>query len=259
MKIPEGQGQLTFVALFGDKSQTYPELEDLIIELQHAIVTILGPDVFKPYPIDLVHGTIIGLEGFRNGEYVWNVNCYDMIKMQSPMDIRGLFDFLLAENPLIPVTIKVGGFKKDETYPFTSRGESPYVRSFSIRGKIAVAMGWPVRGGLYTPAIDVLRRSFNRFNVLHKYHDAASSYDNDFFFVLGNVPKGLSQDVVDLCQNQIRDILSGCDIPSIQISKDQLSVVAYKDTRFKEAEAGSLREAKDKIEELLRFYPERSC
>lgn len=259
MKIPAGHGQLTLVALFGDKRQTYPELRQLVKELQDAIATTLGYGIFDPYPEERVHGTVIGLEGFRDRECVWNANCHDKIKMRSPMNIPGLLDYLLADNPVLPVTIQVGGFKENETYPFTSRGQSPYLRSFSIHGDIAVAMGWPVQDRLYTSGIDTLRRSFNQFNVLHKYHDSASAYDNDFFFVLGNVPKGLNQNMVDACQNQMRDILSGYEVPPVQISKHQLNVVAYKDTRFREAEAGTLNEAKNQIEQLIRFYPERRC
>lgn len=261
MKIPSGSGQLTLVAFFGDKQQQYPELWQVIAELQDAIATILGAGIFTRYDERRVHGTVVGLEGFRTGEDLWNANCYEKIRMRSRMNLSGLFDFLLADNSILPVTVKVGGFKENMAYPFTSRGQSPYVRSFSIQGDIAVAMGWPMHGRFYTSGIDALRRSANEFNVLHKYHDSWSAYDNDFFFVLGTVKKGTNQNMLEACQNQIREILSCKDVPLIQISKDQLNVVAYPegDTTFKNAEAGTLAEARQQIEDLVRFYPERSC
>lgn len=261
MELPAKNGQLTLVALFGDKKKAYSKLWDVIVQLQVGIERTLGNGVFERYDEVRVHGTVIGLEGFRDGEVVYNTNCYDKIRMRSPMDLVGLLDYLLADNPVLPLTIKVGGFTQNISYPFTSRGQSPYLRSFSIQGEIAVAMGWPMHDNLFTSGVDTLRRLFNQFNVLHKYHDSSSAYDNDFFFVLGNVPKGLNQNMVDTCQNQMRNILSQSEVPPIEISKDQLNVVAYHegDTRFIKAKAYTLDEVKDNVREFIQFYPERGC
>ena len=259
MKIPVGNGQLSLVALFGEKQQTYPDLWKLIEELQNALTATLGKRIFEPYGEYRVHGTLIGLEGYREGKFVWNTNFNSNGKIRIPMNLSGLLDFVLTKNPVLPVTIQIGGFIKNKVYPFTSRGQSPYLRSFSIQGDIAVAVGWPIQNQLYTSGVDALRRSMNQFNVLHKYHDSVSAHDNDFFFVLGNVSKDLNQNMIELCQNRLRDILSHNKIPPIQISKNQLNVVAYteKDSSFRNAEAGTLCEAKKQIEELIQFYPKR--
>lgn len=262
MKVPDGNGQLTLVALFGDKKQHYPELWNLLEELQCAIETSLGKENFSRYEEPRVHGTIVGLEGDRDGDNIWNRNCYEVLRTRCAMNVADLIDFVLNDdNPFLPVSIKIGGFKETVTYPFSSRGHAPYFRSFSIQDDIAVAMGWPVENNLYTSGIDRLRRSFNQFNVLHKYHNSVKAYDNDFFFVLGNVPPGLNDDVVNACQNQIRDILAGNDLPPIQITKDQLNIVAYPegDTQLERAAVANLEEAKTQIDELTNFYTNIGC
>ncbi len=150
--------------------------------LQCSIETIIGKENFKRYEEHRVHVTVIGLEGKRDGDKIWNRNYFEMFRMRCAMNIPDLLHFLLADNnPFLPVSIKIGGFKKNMIYPFISRGSAPYFRSFSIQGEIAVAMGWPVKNNLYTSGIDRLRRSFNQLNVLHKYNNSVNAYDNDFF------------------------------------------------------------------------------
>ncbi len=65
------------------------------------------------------------------------------------------------------------------------------------------------------------------------------------FFVLGNVPWSLHDEMVNACHNQMRDLLEHSNIPPIEITKDQLSLVAYPegDTRFERAAVISLEEA----------------
>ena len=257
MKILNGNGQFTLVALFGEKKRQYAELWNLLEELQCSIEISLGKDNFNRYEEARVHGTLIGLEGERDGEIIWNRNYYELLGMRRAMNLAGLIDFILADdNALLPVWIKVGGFKDNLTYPFVSRGQSPYLRSFSIQGEVVVAMGWPIQNNTYTSGIDRLRRSFNQFNVLHKYHNSVNAYDNDFFFVLGNIPPGLNQKMVKACEYQMRDIMAHSDVPPIQITKDQLSLVAYPegDTRLEKAVVISLAKAKTQIDELKNFY-----
>lgn len=259
MKIPKGSGQLTLVALFGEKQQTYPELWRLICDLQTAVANTLGPGMFTGYDERRVHATLIGLEGFRKGDDVWSAGGSDKNGPHRPMDIPGLVDYLLNDEDSLPIYIKVGGYKESTSYPFTSRGRHPYLRSFSIQGDTAVIMGWPVQNDLFTSALDNLRRSFNQFNVFHKYHTTEAAYDNDFFLVLGNVKKGLRPDAIDTCQNRAREIVSRRNIAPIKITKNQLSVIAYPDgdTGFEKAEAGSLDEARNQIDELVQLYSRR--
>ena len=262
MKLPDGNGQLSLVALFGEKKEQYPELWNLLEGLQCSIEACLGKENFSRYEESQVHGTIVGLEGDRDGVCVWNRNCYEILRMRCPMKVADLLDFVLDDdNPVLPVTIQIGGFQENASYTFTSRGLSPYIRSFSIQGEIAVAMGWPVKDNSYTSDIDGLRRSFNQFNVLHKYHNSAKAYDNDFFFVLGNVSRGLTAGMLSACQHQMREILARSQIPPLQITKHQLSIVAYPegDTRLERAAVATLEEAKMQIGELMAFYPSAGC
>lgn len=258
MKLPEGNGQLTLVALFGDKKQKYQEFWTLLEKIQCYIEKCFGKENFNRYDERRVHGTIVGLEGYRHGENIWNRNIYKMSGMHCPMNVNGLLDCLLVKNPLLPMSVKIGGFKKDVAYPISSQGYAPYLRSFSFQGDLAVVMGWPVNNRLYTPDLDRLRRSFNEFNVIHKYHNSAKAYDNDFFIVLGHIRRDLSNNLVNECQTQVREILARSDVTPIQITTDQLSVVAYSegDTRLERAVAASLKEAEAHIDELKGFYPE---
>ncbi len=262
MKIPIGNGQLSLVALFGDKKQHYPELWSLLQELQSVIETSLGKENFRRYEEFRVHATIVGLEGYRDDEHIWSKTCYETLKIHRAMDIAGLLEFLLNEHsPFLPLSIQVGGFKESVVYPFRSRGHAPYFRSFSIQNEIAVTMGWPVQNNSYISGMDRLRRSFNQFNVVHKYHNSDQAYDNDFFFVLGNVTPGLSGEVVNACQDQMRKILACNDLPPIKITQDQLKIIAYPegDTQFERAVASNLEEAKAQIDKLKNFYTTMEC
>src|SRR4029453_11203237 len=89
----------------------------------------------------------------------------------------------------LPALIRLGGFDPARDYSFSSRGLHPAARSFSIQGRIAVAMGWPVVHGAFPPSIDVLRRELAQAGALHKYHASDGDIDNDFFFVIGQLER----------------------------------------------------------------------
>ena len=256
MKLPEGHGQLALVALFGDKQQQYPELRALLEDLQCSIEKILGRENFRRYGESRVHATIVGLEGYRDGDKIWNRNYHDLFGMRRPMNLGGVLDFLLDDNPVLPFSVKIGGFRENRTYPFTSRDRSPYLRSFSIQGDTVVIMGWPIANNAYTSDIDRLRRSFNRFNVLHKYHDTPGARDNDLYLVLGNVPRGLSNRRVDACRHRMRERLAHATVPPIQITRETIGVVAYPegDAHLERAVHTSLEGARSRIDELQSFY-----
>ena len=258
MTLPRGKGQLTLVALFGEKEDEFPELCHLIEDLQSGIATVLGEASFDPYSEQRVHGTIIGLEGERMGGAVVNRDVSQALGQPRAIELRSAVDFLLDPNDVLPVFVQIGGFGKNTRYPFTSQGRHPYLRSFSIQGSIAVAMGWPREDGLYTSGIDRLRRAFNRFNIYHKYHDSDDAFDDDFFFVLGNVVNGLEANALAQCETQMRILISQRDIGPITIGKDQLKIVAYDegDTTFEHATAFTLEDAKKRIGELECFYVE---
>ena len=258
MTFPKGTGQLSLVALFGDKKDTFPELWQLIQELQSGIAKILGNDIFQAYSEQRVHATIIGLEGWRSGHDVFASNVNQNFRQLKPIDLELVIDFLLGSNNMLPIKIKVGGYLHDHEYSFTSQDNHPYLRSFSIQGETAVAMGWPCKNNLYTSDLNKLRRAFNKFNITHKYHGVASAYDNDFFFVLGNVTKSVDVNIIAACETLMRDILSRADIPLITINSGQLKIIPYisGDSTFKMAKSLTLQQAKKRIVELKRFYPE---
>jgi hypothetical protein len=199
------------------------------------------------------------LEGYRSGELIVNQNISQNFGQQRPIELGAAIDFLLSQNNLLPIEIKVGGYRKNFDYHFTSQETHPYLRSFSINGTIAVAMGWPSKNGQYTSDIDQLRRAFNKFNIIHKYHHVANAYDNDFFFVIGKVNNKLEKNVTTTCETLIRDLLSKTDIPAITIDKDQLKIIPYMegDISFQKAKSLTLEQAKERIVELKNFYPRK--
>ena len=109
------------------------------------------------------------------------------------MDFSGLLDFLRFGGQF-PFQVQIGGFEEKQNYPFASQGQTPYERSFSLLGNevaIALMAGWPVRERpnvsekKYPLLLDEMRRSFQKFNILHKYHAKTTDIDNDFYFRLG--------------------------------------------------------------------------
>ena len=137
-----------------------------------------------------------------------------------------LLNFL--RDPKFPeISIRIGGFNLNCNYGFTSRSQHPFLRGISLQGEIAVAMGWPFGEGGYTTALDELRRSFQKFGVLHKWHQTEDDIDNDFFFVLGRVDRThVSQAEEELIQAELRALLAGMTLP-IVINQRTISFVSY--------------------------------
>jgi len=183
MELP-GKMQFTLVAFYGSKP---PRFSGLIRSCQDELARLLLAS-FHPYDIDQVHGTLIGLEGVRQGETTLNSNFNALRSEMRHMDLRQILG-LLSSTPLLPMKLQIGGFRHYEHFDFTSRGLHPYLRSFAIRDRIAVAMGWPTDSGRHPASLDELRRVFQNVNVLHQYHQKETDKDNDFFFVLGRVDR----------------------------------------------------------------------
>lgn len=173
--------QITLVAHYGPKST---ELRANLTRLQNLLKQAYKTG-FEAYEIEQVHASVIGLEGIKQGDQILNAN-YQLRGERRYMDLSGMLDFL-EQTPDLPCQIQVGGFDSEALYPFTSRGQHPYQRSFGIQGSIAVAMGWPCSGSTYPRSLDSLRRGFNAYHAMHKYHLQDGSIDNDFFFVLGRL------------------------------------------------------------------------
>ena len=223
LELP-GQMQVTLVGFYGEDKPA--ELAQLIIYLQDMLVSALGSG-FRSYELRQVHGTLVGLEGYRVGTAIQNLNSGLQV------DARSLLSFIRSED-FPSIQVRVGGYQHHKEFPFKSRGMHPYLRSFSVQGDIAVAMGWPVINSGFPNSIDDLRRLFDsEVNVRHKYHKQQNDCDNDFFFVLGRIDRRRTdtfqlQGVVE----QARLSLAGLEGVLATVSADTLRLVAYLDPQL---------------------------
>lgn len=244
---------VTLVALYGPKPPRTLELLDVV---QAELAGAFG-DAFTAYDVDQVHATVVGLEGYRVGPEILNTNFTRVTGERRAMDLKGLFSFLNT-TPLLPLRIRIGGFERARTYPFTSRGLHPYVRSFALCGPHAVTMGWPVGGIAYGGLLGDLRRKCADYNVLHKYHEHPVDSDNDFFFVLGQIERdSVSPAHVEAVQDRVRRLLAARAPLDIVIGPEQLAVVVYRDSQLplSSSVGYTLAEAQARLEELKGLYP----
>lgn len=223
-----GKMDATLVAYYGDKP---PQIAKLINAAIDKLSGLLG-NKFEPYCLQQVHGTIIGLEGHRAGKHIINANYTKLRNQTCPMDLKAALQ-ILKETTLLPFDVTIGGFIDGGPYSFTSRNDVPYLRSFSIQGQYAVAMGWPYNNGNYSKSVNQLRRAFNAANILHKYHCTPDSEDNDFFFVLGNINRE-DIDPIQLleAQGRLRAFFAAHKPVTVTISRSFLRVVGYVDEKL---------------------------
>jgi hypothetical protein len=220
LELP-GQMQVTLVAFYGEKPA---ELTQLIISLQNMLASALR-SAFRPYQLEQVHETPVGLEGHRVDTTIQNLNSGLRV------DPSGLLSFVRSDHS---IRVRVGGYQHHKEYPFKSRGMHPYVRSFSVQRDIAVAMGWPVDDSGFPNSIDHLRWRFNsQLNVRHKWHKQAGDCDNDFFFVLGRVDRRqIDAFRLQRVVEKARLSLAGLDGVLATIGADTLQFVAYLDPQL---------------------------
>ncbi len=244
---------LTLVAYYGPKEDG--EVRGLIETAQGLLREALKT-AFDSYDIEQVHGTIVGLEGTRVGNLVINTN---FVRRRQSLKAFSLQRAIEIAGSMPQFDIRIGGFKDGTAYPFTSRGLHPYLRSFSIQGDIAVAMGWPVDGDRFPLHLDRLRKKFTAANALHAYHSALDDIDNDFYFVLGRIKRSEVSDLaLQLLQEKMRDALAELDPVGIRIDKSCLRIVAYSDARLPsgECQAFSLEDAARNVANLVALYDE---
>lgn len=217
--------QTTLVSHYGKKPAA---LESFLAQCQQLLVAGLST-AFQPYSIDQIHATIIGLEGCRRTDRVENTNFRQLRQEVRRVDPAELLAFLRSSS-MPSFDVRIGGYADAEKCAFLSQGKHPHVRSFSIQGAIAVAMGWPADG---SNVLDDLRRSFGRINVLHKWHQTESDFDNDFFFVLGRIDPDLSETEAILSAEQtLRKFLAEIEPFSVRVDLTTLRVVSYSDTQL---------------------------
>ena len=228
--------QATLVAFYGAKRGPLGSfLRTWQDRLGRATQRLEAGIAFRPYPLAQIHATIIGLErstqrGFRNR------NLQELTGRAPAMRLPALFAFILEAGHL-PFDAQFGGFENRDD-PFRSRGARPYHRSFSIQGRTAVIIGWPVRaprrggdgrptGRAYPPILDDLRRSAQRFNVLHRWHRESSDVDNDLYLRLGLIAGELAESQRELVEDEMRRALSGSLPLLVQLTTSDLAVVSY--------------------------------
>jgi hypothetical protein len=121
--------QATLVAYYGKKPA---ELSNLIREVQGTLIGVLSDAYFYPYDIQQVHSTIIGMEGMPKDKTIINKNFQALRGELRPMDVDNAVKFIRTTS-MMPMRIRVCGFKKSTDYGFKSFGVHPYHRSFSIQ------------------------------------------------------------------------------------------------------------------------------
>ncbi len=177
-----GSRFISAVAFYGPKTG---RLRELLVGVQALIAEQVGGD-FRPYSLEQVHATLIALDAARDPGTGAIVNAYLLAHagVRREMDLPRVMDILARATPL---RVRIGGFRPDQEIPFTSQGQHLAERTFSVRDKAFVLMGWPADSlaGAGRP-LDELRREMNEANVRHKYHVHATDADNDLHLVVGH-------------------------------------------------------------------------
>lgn len=232
--------QATLVACYGAKSLT---LARLITLCSKRIVDTVG-EQFSPYQLDQIHATVVGLE-HAPGSALSNLNFQRYRRRSVEMDLPGFLDYLLSSAP-IPFSIQIGGFA-DRGYPFTSRRQRPYKRSFSIQGDKVVLMGWPRLGQsegqsssaaiagieeaqLYPSTLNEIRLAAQQYGILHAYHRDPLDVDNDFYFRIGLLnPPVLAASTRRKLEVNVRQLLGTEHPAAIEVGLSDLYVASYDD------------------------------
>lgn len=232
--------QATLIAFYGAKSAAVARLITLCCE---TVAEAVG-EQFSPYEMDQIHATVVGLE-HAPGSALCNLNFQRYRGRSVEMDVPGFLEYLQSSAP-IPFSIQIGGFA-DHDYPFMSRGQRPYNRSFSIQGDKAVVMGWPRTGHpeeqsptatmagiqearLYPGTLNEIRLAAQAYGILHAYHRDPSDVDNDFYFRIGLLsPPRLDESTRQKLEADVRHVLCS-ERPAVnEVGLSDLYVASYED------------------------------
>jgi hypothetical protein len=177
-----GSRFVSAVAFYGPKAG---RLHELVAGVQDLIASHVGRD-FLPYTDEQVHATLIALNGVRDAGTVVNEYMREHAGLRREMDLPRVMD-ILARRFATPLPVRIGGFRPDQAPPFTSRGQHPAQRSFSVQDGAFVLVGWPTASiaGDGQP-LDELRREMNAAGLLHRYHARPGDVDNDLHMVVGH-------------------------------------------------------------------------
>lgn len=221
--------QVTLVSFYRNKPD---HLREFLKNCQQLVADGLkDKGKFREYKLDQIHSTLVGLERDETDRYrYYNRNFRTHRHREASMNFEGFLGFLRSSGNC-PFQVQIGGFDNRD-YPFTSRNQVPFERSFSIQGKNVVVMGWPLRGEppsrevpsdiqriqenrAYPNTLDAIRCAAQSFNILHAYHRKPTDVDNDFFFRIGMVddPESLGANAEKLT-NTMREWLC-CNGPLV--------------------------------------------
>lgn len=215
---------ITAVALYGAKTGEFKEL----LETVQAMLSERLRDGFRPYTLDQIHGTVVRLDGVADAQAGRIVNLRYLQVTGNPrgMDHARAMEILTARlTP--PLSIRIGGYRPDTPAGFSSRGQHPHDRMFSVQGNAFVLMGWPepaVPDGNSARPLDELRRAMNEANIQHWYHESAADVDNDFHLVVGHhdgVPEHEAKDAV----RGVRAYLAQHPV-QVEVGADQMTIIA---------------------------------
>ena len=228
--------QASIVALYGPKTDAFGSF---LTDCQDTVAEIIGPQ-FRRYEIDQVHGTLIGLErDASHRESFRNLNYWQKRRVDVAMDFDGLLGFL-REVVRLPFQIQIGGFE-DRDYPFASRAQRAYDRSFSVQGSNVVLVGWPLKNSALSTATgldesvsypDVLhriRQGAQGYGVLHAYHSRPDDVDNDFFLRLGVIADAdfIEANALQHLHDLMRRVLASHSPHVVTIDLSDLCVAFY--------------------------------
>ncbi|MBK8501744.1 MAG: hypothetical protein IPL46_05775 [Saprospiraceae bacterium] len=202
-------------------------LVNLIVQLQHILLDHFG-EAFKPYQLEQVHGTIIGIETILMDGQHFSKWCMENEGKAKPINTELLRDFFREK--MSSFLMKIGGYQQEVDYGFRSRGTIPFERSFSIQSNRAVINGWPImkigESARYSDALVNLRNQFKSINLCHKWN-IDGYQDNDFFLVLGKIEqKTTDHERLRISCEHIRRYLAEHET-YFNISSDSLSLVEY--------------------------------
>ena len=246
---------VSLVAFYGDKPT---ELRELIQRLQASLSnhkSIL--DRFIPYELAQVHGTIIGCEGTKTEAGIVNKWFAERRQETKYIDLAGVTDYLQHRADL-PLTIRFGGYQREVDYNFLSRNQSLYVRSFQLQSAgeqtIPVLIGWPWSDDRVTMAIDRLRRGFQQFNLLHKYHGTPEAVDNDFYLRLGTIDAVLNPETKQTISQEICELLANQSPLHMVIDRQNITFARYQDLSLTPATTKTIPIAEITTDLLRQMY-----
>ena len=247
------QTNVSLVAFYGDKP---PELKNLIQQLQGSIDCKSIQNHFIPYQIEQVHGTIIGCEGRKTESGIVN-QWFDERRGETRyIDFEGFVDYL--QKMQLPLNIRFGGYAPTQKYNFLSRNEHLYFRSFQLQAiedrVIPILIGWSWNNNRVTLALDNLRRKFQDFNLLHKYHTTPNAMDNDFYLRLGTINTQLSAIEQKAIATKVRNLLANKPALHIPINKKDIALARYRDLSLTPTKTEIVAISDITVERLKQMY-----